>query len=191
LLKQPDLAEPTLEYVKRNLDSEERIDGLAPLPSDFYERVASYAQDLRRSSGSSNSGVTNQLIAKQAELIGGMVSDLLRRRIQKAASSGTAAQLLPEERYVSRAADALERRVGELVEATTSGRPSFLERAKKEELTRSMTLRFLKPVTEIIGLDMKRYGPFSPDDLAALPAANAELLVTAGDAVVVQTRDEI
>ena len=184
------MAEPTLDYVKRCLDSEDRAEGLSPLPDDFYARVSAYSQNLRRSSSSSNSEIINHLISRQSEMVGGMVDYLLRRRIEKAAALGLAPRLLPEERFASRSADSLERRIRELVAATTSGRPSFLEHARRQEMTRSTTLRFLKPVPEIIGLDMRRYGPFNPDDLASLPAANAELLVTKGEAVVVQTRDE-
>jgi DNA replication initiation complex subunit (GINS family) len=190
-VRSPDLPEPTLDYVKRHLDFEERSNEIAPIPDDFYTRVSAYAQGLRRSSSSSNSDITNKLISKQSEMIAGMVNELIRRRMAKASSQGQASHLLPEERFAYSAADTLDRRIKALVEAAASGRPSFIEHARRTEMNRSTTLRFLKPITEIIGIDMRHYGPFNPDDLASLPAANAELLVMNGEAVAVQTRDDV
>ena len=37
---------------------------------------------------------------------------------------------------------------------------------------------------------MRRYGPFEPEDVASLPAANADILILAGDAVEVFTRED-
>ena len=38
-------------------------------------------------------------------------------------------------------------------------------------------IRFLKEVPQIIGSDMKRYGPFLIDDIATLPKKNVETLL--------------
>jgi DNA replication initiation complex subunit (GINS family) len=40
-----------------------------------------------------------------------------------------------------------------------------------------VTLRFLKQVPSIIGSDMKTYGPFLVEDVAAVPSENARILI--------------
>jgi DNA replication factor GINS len=43
-----------------------------------------------------------------------------------------------------------------------------------------MTIRFLRAVPAIIGIDMKTYGPFKAEDLASMPVENAENLIRRG-----------
>jgi DNA replication initiation complex subunit (GINS family) len=49
-----------------------------------------------------------------------------------------------------------------------------------------LTLRFTKPIPAIMGADMKSYGPFVGEDVAALPAVNAKMLVKQGLAVLIE-----
>jgi DNA replication initiation complex subunit (GINS family) len=182
------MAEILLEYLNRHLDLEEESKELLPLPADFYSRIAVYTRNLKRASSSSNSEVTNRLISRQSEIIQGIVSRFVALRAGKARASGSFAQLLPEERQVCLLQDSFERRIEEFVEAVTSGQSSYLELAIRKELGRNVTVRFVKPVSELIGSDLRRYGPFQPNDLASIPAANADILVANGEALVIHTR---
>ncbi len=49
-----------------------------------------------------------------------------------------------------------------------------------------LTLRFTKNIPAIMGADMKSYGPFAADDVASLPALNAQILVKQGLAVLIE-----
>jgi len=49
-----------------------------------------------------------------------------------------------------------------------------------------LTLRFTKPIPAIMGADMKSYGPFVAEDVAALPAVNAKMLVKQGLAILIE-----
>lgn len=182
------MAETTLDSLKKYLDAEEQSEKLLQLPDDFYTNVAAYSQLLKRTSSSSGSELTNKLIAKQSELLGTMVRDLVRVRMSKASSQRAIAQLLPEERYVC----SMERRYASslesFIQAIASGQPSTVEANRKSELSRSTTVRFLKHVDELVGLDLRKYGPYEPEDLALIPAANADLLVANGEAVEVTPR---
>jgi hypothetical protein len=77
------------------------------------------------------------------------------------------------------------------VEAVSSGQPSFVEFAHLSESQRNATVKFMKHVNELVGLDMRHYGPFEADDVAAIPAASADILIASGDAVEVITRDDV
>ena len=41
-------------------------------------------------------------------------------------------------------------------------------------------VRFLQPLPAIMGIDMKAYGPFQPEELATIPQQNAENLIKRG-----------
>ena len=185
------MPETTLEYLKRRLDSEAQADTLLPLPNDFYSGLSNYSHKLKRSASSGASEVSVRLTATQAKMIESMVSQLLKLRTRKAMRDNALLQLLPEERYVCSAEQKFQRRFQTMVEAVAGGQPSFVEFAHLSESRRSMTVRFIRHVNELVGLDMRRYGPFETDDVASIPAASADILVSGGDAVEVYTREEV
>jgi len=183
------LADTTLEYLKKALDSEMQAAALLQLPSDFYSKISVYSQKLRRSAGSSASEVANQLIAKQIRMLDSMARQFLTVRTNKATQQRAFLQLLPEERYVCSAQQKFQRRFETFVGAVSAGQPSFIEFAHKSEAGRNVCVRFTKHVDEPVGLDLRRYGPFEAEDVASLPAANAAILITSGDAVEICNRD--
>ena len=185
------MAETTLEYLRRRLDSETQSEGLLSLPTDFYSSISAYSQKLKRSSVSGASEVSVRLIATQTRMIESMVRQLLKLRTRKATQQNALLQLLPEERYVCSAEQKFQRRFQTLVEAVSGGQPSFVEFAHLNESQRNVTVRFVKHVNELVGLDMRRYGPFEAEDVASIPAASADILIAGGDAMEVYTRDDV
>lgn len=179
-----------LESLKKQLDSEAQSAALTSLPQDFYSKLASYSQKLKRSGGPGSSDLVLRLVAVQTGLIESMCRDLLMMRSAKIKDQKSFLQLLPEERYVFTAQKRFNRRFDAFVDALTSGQPSFVDFARKNESERSVTVRFTKHVSEVVGLDLKRYGPFESEDVASLPAANADILISGGDAVEIFTREE-
>jgi len=184
------LAETTLEFVKRHLDSEMQSERLHQLPGDFYSRISEYDQKLRRSAGSGNSEVAVRLISRQTEMIRSMINQLLEIRVKKAGETNTFHQLLPEERYMCSMQQRFQRRRSAFIRALSCGEPSYIEFAHRSEVLRSTTVRFIRPTTELVGPDLKRYGPFETDDVASIPSANADILIVTGDAMEVYTRGE-
>jgi DNA replication initiation complex subunit (GINS family) len=73
-----------------------------------------------------------------------------------------------------------------LMKELESGR---LPQAGREKPKRRV-LRFLKETPAIVGVDMKTYGPFLPEDVASVPAENAKVLVKQGIAVEVEVKLE-
>lgn len=179
-----------LEQLRKRLDSETQTDVLLTLPGDFYSNVATYGQKLKRSAGPGSSEVSVHLVATQARLLESMVSQMLNLRLRKALEQNAVLQLLPEERYVCSAEQRFRRRFQTMVRAVSGGQPSFVEFAHAAESQRSVTVKFVKHVSELVGLDLRRYGPFEPEDVASIPAASADILIASGDAVEVHTRDQ-
>ena len=185
------MAETTIEYLKRRLDSEVQSEGLVPMPNDFYVRITAYSQKLKRSTASGASEISMKLTATQAKMLESMVRQLVKLRMKKAIQQNAMLQLLPEERYVCSAEQRFQKRLDTLVDAVSGGQPSFVEFAHLSESGRNVTVRFQKHVDELVGLDLRHYGPFDVEDVASIPAASADILIAGGDAVEIYTRDEM
>ncbi|HYC26790.1 MAG TPA: hypothetical protein VEB67_02065 [Nitrososphaerales archaeon] len=184
------MADGALESLRRQLDAETQSEKLGPLPIDFYSKLSAYSQGLRRASATGGSEVTQRLASAQAKLIDGMVRTLLEVRMAKATKQADFVHLLPEERYVSHAQETYARRFADFVQAVSEDSPSFIEFAHRKESQRSVKVRFVRPVAEMVGLDMKRYGPYQPEDVASIPASSADILISSGDAVEIRVREE-
>ena len=183
------MADTVLEDLKKTLDSEEDAPALQKLPRDFYYRISRYTQKIKRSAGANSSEVANRLIVRQVDMIDSMTRELIALRAKKAIQKHTSFELLPEERYVWSLREKSEKRLSAFVEAVSAGQPSFIEFAQKSVTERSVIVKFIKHVDELVGLDLRRYGPFEVEDIASLPAANAEILIVGGSAVESYPRD--
>jgi DNA replication initiation complex subunit (GINS family) len=62
---------------------------------------------------------------------------------------------------------------------TTRAKPTPKPIIKPDEVE-VILVRFLQPLPAIMGIDMKAYGPFQPEELATIPAQNAENLIKRG-----------
>jgi DNA replication initiation complex subunit (GINS family) len=64
--------------------------------------------------------------------------------------------------------------------------PAQAPKTETKPAHKRLTLRFVKSIPAIMGADMKSYGPFNAEDVAALPALNAQILIKQGLAVLVE-----
>ena len=134
---------------------------------------------------------TQALMPLPSDFYSALAAYSQKLRTKKATQQNALPQLLPEERYVCSAEQKFQRRFQTMVEAVSEGQPSFIEFAHLNETRRNVTVRFVKHVNELVGLDMRKYGPFEADDVASIPAASADILIAAGDAVEIYTRDDV
>jgi hypothetical protein len=58
-------------------------------------------------------------------------------------------------------------------------------RQSRQEQRKRITLRFSKDIPQVMGTDMKPYGPFIVEDIASLPVQNAKIVVKQNLAVIV------
>jgi DNA replication initiation complex subunit (GINS family) len=70
--------------------------------------------------------------------------------------------------------------------APASPAPNQATKNETKPAHKRLTLRFVKSIPAIMGADMKSYGPFNAEDVAALPALNAQILIKQGLAVLVE-----
>ncbi len=182
----------TVEKLKQVLELEEASDALTLIPADTYIKLAKYAQKLRLTNSSEDA--PGRLARKQLWLIEVMTRRLLHLRLGKAAKEEAATHqgdqsalfsknLLPEERYINDMLQQLGKKEDRFVKAVVDGQPSFFTLVQRREAQRMTTVRISKRVGEIIGADLKRYGPFEVNDVARLPMGNAQVMVSSKQAV--------
>jgi DNA replication initiation complex subunit (GINS family) len=186
---------PTVERLRQLLESEEQSPGVTMLPADTYAKLASYAQKLRATTGANDDDAPGRLAKKQIWLIEVMTRRLLQLRLEKATKEGekrpsrSSKNLLPEERYISDALRELEKKEERFVKAVIDGQSSFFTLVQRRETQRMIMVRISKRVGEIIGADLKRYGPFEVNDVARLPLGNAQVMVENEQAVPLSSND--
>jgi hypothetical protein len=96
-------------------------------------------------------------------------------------------KLTEEEKYILDAEKESERRRNDILLAITKGRPKVLESISKRVRSKYIVIRFLKPMEQFMGVDMKRYGPFRQVDVAVLPFEKARSLIENNHAMEVQS----
>jgi len=184
----------TVERLSQILESEEASEALNLIPVDTYSKLATYAQKLRAATGSGDDDAPGRLARKQLWLMEVMTRRLLQLRLAKAEREGAATHedgqlprsaknLLSEERHINDALRQFATKEERFVKAVVDGQPSFFTLTQRRETQRMTTVRISKRVGEIIGADLKRYGPFEVNDVARLPAGNAHVMVASKQAV--------
>jgi DNA replication initiation complex subunit (GINS family) len=186
---------PTIERLKQTLESEEASEELTTLPADTYVRLSNYAQKLRATTGSGGEDAPGRLARKQLWLMEVMTRRLLQVRLAKAEKAAaheeeqarTSKTLLPEERYIDDMLRQLAKKEERFLKAVVDGQSSFFTLVQRRETQRMTTVRISKRVGEIIGADLKRYGPFEVNDVARIPMGNAQVMVAGKQAVPVSS----
>lgn len=178
-----------LETLEQLIEAEELSERPTKLPSDIYSRIATYTQKLRKGVGTDDEDVISRITRRQLKLIEGMAGQLLNRRLAKTVNRRDTRDLLPEEKYLCEAYNRSKLTREKFMSALTNGQPSFFAILQKQQMQRMVTIRFMKPLEEVMGFDLNRYGPFKVHDVAQIPSGNAEALISNGDAVEVDTKD--
>jgi DNA replication initiation complex subunit (GINS family) len=189
----------TIEKLKQLLESEETSDELTVIHADTYVRLSNYAQKLRATTGSNNEDAPGRLARKQLWLMEVMTRRLLQIRLAKAEEKAVAhgeaqpvrssKSLLPEERYIDDMLRQLAKKEERFLKAVVDGQSSFFTLVQRRETQRMTTVRISKRVGEIMGADLKKYGPFEVNDVARIPMGNAQVMVASKQASSVSSDD--
>jgi DNA replication factor GINS len=184
---------------------------IQPLPEGFYAAMTGYVTQLKeQNKNTDKSTVKGKLIDKERDHVDKMLHDLNRIRLNKlvtAELNGAPVEplnLTAEEKH-------LQVELRRLLAAHTQGMKQSLQgkEPKTEALQMSAlpqvtprppppvhhietaeplkVVRFTQSLPAIMGVDMKTYGPFKAEDVASLPAQNADNLIRKGIAKLVET----
>lgn len=186
------------EYYGRLLEAwmrELETEGLQQLPVGFYREMSEYVSRLREQARMLEHGTMRSRIAlKEKEYAERMLRELFNTRLRKIVFMEVegvqveASALLPEEKLFHTELRRVLSEHGERLKGLLSGRPPRIE-AKQIVKGDYKVVRFLEAIPAIIGVDMRTYGPFKPEDVASIPVENAESLIRRGVAKEVEVSE--
>jgi DNA replication initiation complex subunit (GINS family) len=164
---------------------------LEKLPPEFYSQISEYVRKLREEGRMLDKRtLKTTLLKKEMEnariMVHGLIQIRYRKIVAKIAKGEEIPQdsLTPEEKTIyskiSPSSETIQTFAKEIIRGQTP-------QVKVETERRRAALRFLQEVPAIIGADMKTYGPFKIEDVAALPIENTKILTKQGLAEKVET----
>jgi DNA replication factor GINS len=159
---------------------------LQALDEGFFGEMSEYASRLRERARMVEKGsVRGRIAEKEKENAERMLRELFNLRLRKIVSAEVggivvdASALTQDERNVQAELRRLLSEHSERLKGILMGRALPLE-AKPRREGGFKVVRFVEALPAIIGIDMKTYGPFRPEDVASIPAENAESLIKRG-----------
>lgn len=147
---------------------------LSQLPSDFYINVQAYLHSLKDKLEEA-SEVDARLIEAEARLASEIVSTIVALRLRKILKHILNGESNPPKNLLDVELEAYEKiyaAIGDFI--SLAEKFASLE---KGVLAKKILVRFIREVPAFVGVDLKTYGPFKPEDIANIPLINAEALV--------------
>lgn len=144
---------------------------------NFYKELSDFIGNLKKQEFD---GVENKIKQKLIQMATELTSLLLDIRLDKITKSNKIEfkNLLDEEKFIIDSEEEQRERSEMILSATINGKSKFLESLSQNHKTKTIVVRFLKEVDEIVGSDLERYGPFKTEDIATIPYENAQALIS-------------
>ena len=161
--------------------SEKSTEGLQPIPRDFYERARKYLEGLEREPSPDPRTVQDHLISREKELARRLLTELTNTRRGKILQSA-------ENNIPINTANLTEEESDLAARITEPTKPS-MQSVKADEAS-TVVVRFLRDIPEIVGVDLRIYGPFKKEDVASMPNANAEALISQGAVKTIEFKEQ-
>ena len=156
---------------------ESENDQIQEINPDFYKELSDFIGNLKKQEFD---GVENKIKQMLIQMATELASLLLDIRLNKIAKSNKIEfeNLLDEEKFIIDSEEEQRERTEMILSATISGKSKFLESLSQNHKNKTVVVRFLKEVDEIVGSDLERYGPFKTEDIATIPYENAQALIS-------------
>ncbi len=156
---------------------ETESDSIQEIDPNFYRNLSDFIGNLKKQEFD---GIESKIKQSLIDMASELTSLLLHIRLEKIMRSVGIdfTNLLDEEKFILDSEEQKRERTEMILSATINGKSKFLESISQNHKTKTVVLRFLKDVDEIVGSDLEKYGPFKPEDIATIPYENAQALVT-------------
>ena len=155
---------------------------------NFYRYLSDFVGDLKKQEFDGvESKIKEAIIDTSTEL----TSLLINIRLDKISrlEDMNFKNLLDEEKFILDAQEEQRERTEMILSAIINGKSKFLESISQNHKTKTVVIRFLQEVDEIIGADLEKYGPFKTEDIATIPYENAQALIAKNIATKVRWED--
>jgi len=156
---------------------ETESDSIQEIDPNFYRNLSDFLGNLKKQEFD---GIESKIKQSLIDMVSELTSLLLHTRLEKTIQSDgiNFTNLLDEEKFILDAEEQKIERTEMILSATINGKSKYLESISQNHKTKTVVLRFLQEVDEIVGADLEKYGPFKPEDVATLPYENAQALIT-------------
>lgn len=163
-------------------------DSIQEINPDFYRNLSDFIGDLKKQEFD---GVESKIKETIIDTATELTSLLINIRLDKISKLDNIdfKNLLDEEKFILDAEEEQRERTEMIFSATINGKSKFLESISQNHKTKTVVIRFLKEVDEIIGADLEKYGPFKTEDVATIPYENAQALIAKNIATKVRWED--
>ncbi len=167
---------------------ETESDTIQEINPDFYRNLSDFIGDLKKQEFD---GVESKIKEAIIDTATELTSLLINIRLDKISKLDNIdfKNLLDEEKFILDAEEEQRERIEMILSATINGKSKFLESISQNHKTKTVVIRFLQEVDEIIGADLEKYGPFKTEDIATIPYENAQALITKNIATKVRWED--
>ena len=158
------------------------------LNTDFFRNLSHYIGNLKNEEYDGLEKKTkNQMITTATNLTELLINKRLEKLSSLSATSYSA--LTDEEKFVFDSNSEMNERKEMIISGIVNGKSKFLETTSTKHKTKPITVRFVKEFDEIVGVDLEKYGPFKPEDVATIPNENAQALISNGIALKVRIEE--
>jgi DNA replication factor GINS len=167
---------------------ETESDTIQEIEPDFYRNLSDFIGDLKKQEFD---GVESKIKEAIIDTATELTSLLINIRLDKISKLNNIdfKNLLDEEKFILDAQEEQRERTEMILSATINGKSKFLESISQNHKTKTVVIRFLQEVDEIIGADLEKYGPFKTEDIATIPYENAQALIAKNIATKVRWED--
>ena len=156
------------------------------LNTDFFRNLSNFIGNLKNEEYDGIEKATKNQIIKMATSLTVL---LINRRLEKISPSSSYSILTDEEKFVIDSNNEMNERKDMIISGIINGKSKFLEITSTKHKTKPVTVRFVKEFDEIVGVDLEKYGPFKPEDIATIPNENAQALISNGVALKVRIEE--
>lgn len=172
-----ELKEIDINYLYGAVLRETENDSIQELNPELYRQISEYVGKLKRQEFD---GIETKIKNASVSLITELTSLLLSTRITKAINSENLdfANLLDEEKFILDGEEEKRERTELILSATINGKSKLLESISQKHKTKTLVVRFIKEMDQIVGVDLEKYGPFKVEDIATIPYENAQALIS-------------
>jgi len=167
---------------------ETESDTIQEINPDFYRNLSDFIGDLKKQEFDGVESKIKEAIIDTATELTSLLINIRLDKISKLENIDFK-NLLDEEKFILDAEEEQRERIEMILSATINGKSKFLESISQNHKTKTVVIRFLQEVDEIIGADLEKYGPFKTEDIATIPYENAQALIAKNIATKVRWED--
>ena len=163
-------------------------DLIQEIDPSFYRNLSDFIGNLKKQEFD---GVESKIKETIIDTATELTLLLINIRLDKISKSDNIdfKNLLDEEKFILDAEVEQRERIEMILSAIINGKSKFLESISENHQTKTVVIRFLQEVDEIIGADLEKYGPFKIEDIATIPYENAQALIAKNIATKIRWED--